>query len=233
MVEIDIARTIDGELILMHDKTIDRTTSGKGKVADYTLAQLKEMRLRNGMNRVASQFTIPTLEEAMIVAKGGNIKINLDKADKYFGEVYTILERTGTLSLAVIKSSKPYETLKEEVGENLTKMEFMPVVHISNKTKFEDVRELFESRYSMYEIVFEEENTELMLAIKAELEGSDSRIWINSLWSSLCAGYSDDKALKDSDGTWGYLIETLGARALQTDRPAMLIEYLKGKNLHR
>ena len=41
MVEIDLKKTKDGQLILLHDKTIDRTTTGKGKPEDYTLAELR------------------------------------------------------------------------------------------------------------------------------------------------------------------------------------------------
>jgi len=37
MVEIDLAMTKDSVLILMHDKTLDRTTTGKGKVSDHSL----------------------------------------------------------------------------------------------------------------------------------------------------------------------------------------------------
>ena len=46
MVEIDIKKTKDNVLILMHDQTLDRTTSGKGKPEDYTLAELKQLRLK-------------------------------------------------------------------------------------------------------------------------------------------------------------------------------------------
>ena len=41
-IEIDIRITKDGELVIIHDATVDRTTNGTGKVKDFTLAQLKE-----------------------------------------------------------------------------------------------------------------------------------------------------------------------------------------------
>lgn len=49
MVEIDIQRTKDGGFVLMHDGSIDRTTEGKGNVADYTVEELKRFRLRRRM----------------------------------------------------------------------------------------------------------------------------------------------------------------------------------------
>ena len=48
MVEIDLKKTKDGHLIVMHDQTIDRTTTGKGKPENYTLEELRRFRLKNG-----------------------------------------------------------------------------------------------------------------------------------------------------------------------------------------
>lgn len=230
IVEIDVSKTKDGHLILMHDKTVDRTTNGTGLVKDLTLEEIKELKLKNGLGR-ASEFEVPTLEEAMLAAKG-KIMVNLDKADKYFDDVYRILEKTGTVEQTIIKSDKSYSELKAKYGDHLDKMIFMPVINIKDETSIADLDLLLDSKYPYYEIVFSKEDKNKLLYIKDKLENSKSLIWINSLWPSLCGGYSDDRALKDSDATWGYLIEKLGARILQTDRPAMMLEYLRDKELH-
>lgn len=230
MVEIDVARTKDGHLVLMHDKKVDRTTNGKGRVDSLTLDEIRQLNLRNGLGR-ASIFKVPTLEEAMLVAKG-RIKVNLDKADMYFDEVYAILERTGTVEQTIIKSDKSYSELKARYGEHLDKMVFMPVVNLGDTLHLARLDSLLNQHYPYYEIVFKEESKELLSHIRHKLEGTGSIIWINSLWDSLCAGYSDDKALKDADATWGYLIDSLGAGILQTDRPEMMIEYLRRRGAH-
>lgn len=230
IVEIDIARTSDGHLVLMHDKTVNRTTNGKGRVDSLTLAEIKNLRLRNGLGRV-TDFQIPTLEEAMLAAKG-KITVNIDKGDGYFDDVYPVLEKTGTLAQAIIKSDKPYEQLKAQYGENLDKMLFMPVLTLKSETTLDSIIPVLDKKYPFYEICFREGSKELLLQIKEKLHGSNSVIWINSLWDSLCGGYSDDKALSDPDATWGYLIDSLGAGILQTDRPALMIEYLKERGLH-
>ncbi|GAA2598027.1 hypothetical protein GCM10010435_91750 [Winogradskya consettensis] len=49
IVEIDVQRTSDGELVLMHDDSVDRTTDGTGKVVALTLAQMRSLRLRSGL----------------------------------------------------------------------------------------------------------------------------------------------------------------------------------------
>jgi glycerophosphoryl diester phosphodiesterase len=230
MVEIDVSKTKDGHLVLMHDRTIDRTTNGKGAVGDFTLDEIKRLRLRNGLGR-ATDFKIPTLEEAMQTAKD-RILVNLDKSDAYFDDIYRILEKTGTLKQAVVKSDKPYEQLKAQYGEILDKMIFMQIITLKKETAIESIAGVLDKKYPYYEICFQEENRELLLQIRQRLQGSPSVIWINSLWDSLCGGYSDDRALDDPAGTWGYLIDTLGAGVLQTDRPAMMLNYLKERKLH-
>ncbi len=229
IIEIDIAKTKDGQLILMHDRTIDRTTNGKGLVSDFTLEEIKQLRLRNGLGRV-TDFCIPTLEEVMMAVKGKSI-VNIDKGDTYFADVYKVLEKTGTIAQAIIKSDKPYEQLRAEHGPHLDKMIFMPVITLKPETTMDSIRVVLDKRYPFYEICFREENRELLLQIKEKLKGS-SVIWINSLWDSLCGGHSDDKALQCTDKTWGYLIDDLGAGILQTDRPAMMLDYLKQKGRH-
>jgi len=59
-IELDIQLTKDGELVVIHDEKVDRTTNGKGRVCDYTLRKLKELKITsiNG-----TYTTIPTLEE--------------------------------------------------------------------------------------------------------------------------------------------------------------------------
>jgi glycerophosphoryl diester phosphodiesterase len=230
IVEIDVAKTKDGHLVLMHDKTVDRTTNGKGKVSDFTLGEIKALRLRNGLGRVTG-FQIPTFEEAMQTAKG-EIIVNVDKGDEYFDEVYRVLKKTGTAGQAIIKSEKPYAQLRQRYGAILDSMTFMPVVVLKKGITIDSIRAVLNERYPFYEVVFAEENQTVLAYIKTQLQRTSSVIWINSLWDSLCAGYSDDKALTHPDGTWGYLIDTLGARIIQTDRPALLLDYLRTKNLH-
>lgn len=77
--EVDPRLTKDNVIVLMHDSTLERTTTGKGKVADYTWAELKELKLKDSKGNVTA-YGIPTLEEALIWARGKTI-LNLDKKD--------------------------------------------------------------------------------------------------------------------------------------------------------
>jgi glycerophosphoryl diester phosphodiesterase len=80
MVELDVNRTSDGVLILMHDDTVDRTTNGTGMVSELTFEEIKQL-------NVDIQFTgrtlgeiikVPTLEEAVSTASEYNLGINID-----------------------------------------------------------------------------------------------------------------------------------------------------------
>lgn len=66
-VEFDIRETADGELVLMHDDKIDRTTNGSGRVSSYSLMELKRFSVDNGANieKIEEKVTIPTLKEAL------------------------------------------------------------------------------------------------------------------------------------------------------------------------
>ncbi len=230
MVELDLKKTKDGHLVLMHDKTIDRTTNGKGQPSDYTLEELKKFKLRNGMGRVTFH-TIPTLEEVLNLTKG-KILINIDKGYDYFKDVYELLVKTNTIDLAVIKSGKPYETVKAENGDVLDKVVYMPIVNLDKPNAEEIIDGYMAMKPVAFECNFREYTPEVARLLK-KIKDSGSKIWLNSLWESLNAKHDDDRAveLKQPDETWGWLLQQ-GASIIQTDRPQQLIQYLKKHKRH-
>ena len=77
--EIDPRLTKDGVIVLMHDETIDRTTTGTGKLADYTYAELQQFFLKDHEGNV-TPYKIPTLKECIEWSQGKTI-LNLDIKD--------------------------------------------------------------------------------------------------------------------------------------------------------
>ncbi len=61
--EVDVRRTRDGRLILLHDERVDRTTDGEGPVAGMSIGTIQKLRARDGER-------IPTLEQALQAANG-------------------------------------------------------------------------------------------------------------------------------------------------------------------
>lgn len=232
MVEIDLKKTKDGHLILMHDKTIDRTTTGKGKPEDYTLQEIKRLSLKNGAGH-KTRHKVPTFEEVMLLCKG-KVMVNVDKGYDYFKEAYAILEKTGTVNQCVMKSDHPYEKVVKENGEVLEKMVFMPVVNL-NKEGAENIIDDYISNLKpvAFELVFKDDSPEVLRLIK-KVKDCGAKIFINTLWPELCGGHDDDRAveLKEPEESWGWVINQ-GAKLIQTDRPALLLDYLRVNRLHK
>ena len=229
MVEIDIRKTIDGHLVLMHDQSIDRTTNGNGKVTDKTLDELKSFKLINNFGDT-TDFKIPTLNEALLECKG-KVMINLDKADDYFDEIYLILQETNTINQVVLKGHYTTEEFKAKFGSIHKEILYMPLI----TSRIKDVKNYvntFESLLnpSSYEVIFNQDNMDGFNYI-TEIRKNGDNVWVNTLWASLANGKTDEKALLNPDENWGWIVKQ-GATIIQTDRSAALIKYLKSIEKH-
>lgn len=232
MVELDLKKTKDGELILMHDNTLNRTTNGTGKPEDFTLAELKELRLKNGAGCL-TRHKIPTLRETMLLCKG-KILVNVDKGYEYFEDVQKILEETGTANQCVVKEKIPYQTIKEQHGDILDKVIFMPKADLC-KPKAESIIDSYlqNEKPLAFEVRFFQVNDKVFELIK-KLNDNGIKVFVNALWPAQNAEHDDDRAveLKQPDESWGWLIQQ-GFKLIQTDRPALLLDYLRAKKLHK
>lgn len=130
MVEIDIQRTKDGGFVLMHDGSIDRTTEGKGNVADYTVEELKRFRLRRADGNLSDE-TIPTLEEALTACKGA-VLVNIDKGGDYLSEIAPIIRKTGTEDHVVLKGRGTVEEVERQLS-GYKDILYMPVVDLDGE----------------------------------------------------------------------------------------------------
>ena len=76
-IELDVHLTRDGELVVIHDEELDRTTNGHGLVKDCTLAQLQALCADNGMAGFA-QARIPTLREVLELVRPSGMQVNIE-----------------------------------------------------------------------------------------------------------------------------------------------------------
>ena len=79
MLEVDPRLTKDGAIVLHHDKTLDRTTSGTGRVSDKTLAELQELTLTD-LNGDPTSHKMPTLQQTIDWARNKTVLV-LDQKD--------------------------------------------------------------------------------------------------------------------------------------------------------
>ena len=149
-----------------------------------------------------------------------------------FDDVYAILEKTETQNQVIMKGGQPIETVKREFGSYLDKVLYMPVIDLGNKEAEKIITDyLKELRPAAFEIIYSDPKNPLPPKIK-QLLFKKSLIWYNTLWGSLAGNHDDNLALTDPEKSYGYLIEQLGARILQTDQPAYLLDYLRKKGWH-
>ncbi len=100
MIEFDVRQTIDGHLVVFHDKTVDRTTSGTGLVALKTLSELKELDAGKGEQ-------IPTVQEVLELGKDRAKFVLEIKEDGIEDKVASILNTNGLLDDVFVVSFKP------------------------------------------------------------------------------------------------------------------------------
>ncbi|OMP75260.1 MULTISPECIES: glycerophosphodiester phosphodiesterase family protein [unclassified Chitinophaga] len=230
IVELDVQKTADGQLIIMHDEKIDRTTTGKGKVGDFTLDSLKKLYLRNGCG-VPTQHRIPTLEEAMLAVKG-KVMVNLDKSYRYINECYVVLEKTGTVEQAIFKGDALAAKVKDDYAAVLKKIYYMSIVSLDDAEAFNTIHDaITQIKPTAFELLFKRDTSAVLSHLK---EIKQSRLWVNALWPSLNGGHYDDMAFDDGNikDSWQWLLDK-GFNIIQTDRPALLLAYLRKKGLHK
>ena len=211
IVELDLQCTADSQLIVMHDSKINRTTTGKGLVAEMTLDSIRTFRLKNGVN-IRTRHEIPTLREVLLLCKG-RVLINLDKADRYFDLVVPLLQETGTTRQIIMKGRKPADEVRALYGQYLDEVIYMPIVDMNDSASVQLFSAHLDSQPCAFELCWRTDDG-----------------WVNCLWDTLCGGHEDDQAMLDPDAHYGYLIDSLGFRIIQTDRPEYLINYLQSKH---
>ncbi|MDO5615806.1 MAG: glycerophosphodiester phosphodiesterase family protein [Cruoricaptor ignavus] len=222
MAEIDLAITKDSILILMHDKTIDRTTTGKGKPEDFTFAELQQLYLKDGIG-VKTEMKIPTLEEILKISKG-KILLNLDKGFNYIGIVYPMLKKYDMLDEVLFKGAVDYKIFNQNYGHLKNDIHFMPIVRLSEGEGWEKINE-YNKNYKAYGYEFTVGTTEKHLIDFNEVRKSGAKVWVNSLWVHHNAGNNDDKVLENPRVYEWFILK--GINIIQTDRPKELIDFLK------
>jgi glycerophosphoryl diester phosphodiesterase len=98
--ELDVHLTRDGEVVVIHDATLDRTTTGAGPVRERTLAELGALRLKDRVGAVVEE-SIPTLEQVVALAAAGKRQMLLEiktdeRGQRYAGieeKVFAVLDR--------------------------------------------------------------------------------------------------------------------------------------------
>jgi glycerophosphoryl diester phosphodiesterase len=103
MIEFDVFKTKDGALVVIHDKTLDRTTNGSGKVADFTLAEIKSLDAGSWKGPEFFGEKVPTFDEVLqIMPRNIWLNIHLKDSPEVGEEIALKLFKSGRLPQAFL-----------------------------------------------------------------------------------------------------------------------------------
>jgi len=237
MMELDVKMTKDSVLVVSHDRTLDRCTTGKGLISEHTYAEICALKLKRAHGIATDSLRMPTLREALACCKD-RICVNIDHAAEIYDLVLQITEELGVTDQVLIKGSRSVAAVAEDMSRYPHNMMYMPVVNILR----EKGQELFTDYQSSgvvpmaYEICWNRMTPEVSSCFST-IFSTGSKLWVNTIWGSLCGYLDDDAALEASlrDGSPAAIYDQvldLGASIIQTDRPALLIPYLTSLGRH-
>lgn len=233
MMELDLKLTKDSVLVLSHDHTLNRCTTGSGPISEYTYEEILRFDLKAGHGIGRPGIKMPTLRQALEVCKD-RILVNVDQGYEYYDLVLALTEELGVTDQILIKSGRELSEVEDKLNQYPHRLMYMPVVGSVEDGESEVFREFISYSHPQlaYELCFSKLNDNVKNAA-AKVVSSGSKIWVNTIWESLCGGYDDDAAdsAEDPGTVYGPILE-LGASILQTDRPALLISYLESIGRH-
>ena len=223
-IEVDVQMTKDSVLVMMHDRTLDRTTTGKGLVSNHTLAELKELYLRSPIN-VVSRQRIPTFDEVLELAKG-KILLQVDKWSSVAELVIEAAKRHDCENQIVLRSTKSSKQLAAEYGDLLLNVIYCPVVFCNGKNDDEKLDDFMDNiKTPVIGISFKQEGYKVLDRVQ-EMNDRGFRVWYNSLWATFNAGHDDEMSVNNPENGYGYLLDK-GANVIFSDHPFLLDAYLK------
>jgi len=216
--ESDVCRTLDGVFIIMHDKTIDRTTNGKGEVGKLTSEELKKYHLtyRNGEE---TNEPIPVLEE--FISKGdGKIIFKLDYKSEvvYLKEFLARIQSLNLQDRVILRFPYNKKIINELNSYNLDKIPHI-LFKIETLSQFRQLKSIFNPR--MISILTKENyfTKEHLQIIK---EASNEHILIEA------HTFHDNK--DEREEFWEEQIK-LPITIFHTQKPILFQEFLKKKIL--
>ena len=210
-IEIDLRTTKDGELVNMHDATVNRTTDGTGLVRDMTLAQLQQLKLNVKSKPVEGTYRIPTFKQILELCRN-KIYIYLDFKDADPALAYQMIKQYG--------------------------MEKQILVYVSGKTQFEGWRKAAPKMPLMVSMPDSVKDVKTIAGFIGQLQ-PDVLDGNYKQYTKEMIEFAESKGIRvwpdcqspfENSKTWDDVIAR-GLKGVQTDHPADLINYLKEKGL--
>ncbi len=234
IVEIDVRKSADGELFLMHDDTLLRMAGIDRDAETFTIAELQAIALREengGEHRAVTDQRIPTLKQVFETIRG-RIFADLDLKDRgLFSEVAACAREMGVASSVDLKTTVMTAGDIDWVrAQTIEGVPFMAMASFTAGDIHERLALLAEIKPFMCELRFDRLET---IANNEQLfRDANMAIWFNSLDMAASGEWTDPKALLDPDAVWGVLMDA-GISTIQTDEPEALRRYIEARKVSR
>lgn len=246
MVELDVQKTSDDAYVILHDETLDRTTTCTGPVVEKTLEEVQTCNLIvEGTGEVTDEV-VPTLEEAYEAIRGRilmNVDIKLGVEELV--NVMLIAKHMGVDEQIVIKNRTGTPEQVDAARETLDAIGFpvlfMPLIDDRDVTDMEPIVTTYEifkpeaievlNRWEPGTPITEDGGINFSFPALALAYENDTHLWINTLFQGgtapISGGRGDPIAVGPGllEEGWGFWVD-VGATIFQTDEPKALIDYL-------
>lgn len=203
-VEIDVRTTKDGKFVSVHNSTIDEYVAGKkGKVSDFTLAELRSMDIGSRVGPQWKGTKIPTFEEILKLCKG-KIGIYLDLKSAYVPDLIKIIRKYGMekdiVWYIVASDTKQIMQVVDNCPDCIPMPDAGPAKNIDEVAKKIDLKVL------------------------ATDMGQLNQNFVETAHEHHALVFTDEKA--GTEAEWNQILKW-NTDGIQTNHPAELIEYLK------
>ncbi len=246
IVEIDLKMTSDSVLVLSHDTNVRRCTNfssvfkaepeKSAQVSDLTFEEIKSLSLKRAHGVAIDSLHMPSLREALLCCKG-RICVNVDQGYQYYDQVLEISEELGVTDQLLIKGKKPIEVVDAIEAAHEHNMMYMPIVDIQ-RTKGKALLDSYMEKGVVplaYEVCWGRNDGAFEEACERIIK-QGSKVWVNTIWASLCVGDGNDDDAAFMAGDPGDVYQQYldnGVSMIQTDRPELLINWLAKKGRHK
>jgi glycerophosphoryl diester phosphodiesterase len=231
IVEIDVRSTSDGVLVLQHDATLDRMTSGRGPVSSMPWAVVRSARLRSGAGGPEAPVTSTrpaTLSEILERARG-RIAVNIDvKEPGLENGIADLVVAAGMSDQVFVKAfvNGPEDVRGVLASPFFGRVPFVPMMKVRRGELVPSLRRVEALRCPMVEVEFDD--LDELESARTELGRLQARLWVNTIQVSHSLDLNDHRAASDPEAVWGRLLAA-GVGAIQTDAVDALVQYLKAR----
>lgn len=210
-VEIDLRTTKDGRLVIMHDATVDRMTNGKGKVNELTYDEIRALRISDKSKPSGKTYTVPSFNEVLNLCKG-YINIYLDFKDADPAEAYQQIIHAGMQHNVVVYLNKDEQYAQwQHTAPQMPLMCSLPDT-IKNAASVKQFLTTFHVAITDGSL---SDYSDDMLLTATE---NNVAVWL------------DVQSSNEGPADWDKLLSK-GIKAMQTDHPEKLIQYLQEKGM--